>query len=97
MKKLDHLIEQRDKERAEELKRMDERIAQQEAEDRKYDDFTPRTLENYKKAVFNYLTQKSKLSTTVAKNLMKNTDLVFETYLKDGWTVSEAATDLMIG
>lgn len=53
------------------------------------------TLEDYKQQVYDYLTTKLKVSTTVAKNRMKEYENLFQWYLDDGWTVPMMATAVL--
>ena len=57
------------------------------------------TLEDYKQQVYDYLTTKLKVSTTVAKNRMKEYDdfleVFLEVFLEEKYPVSAAATAMM--
>ena len=53
------------------------------------------TLEDYKQQVYDYLMTKLKVSTTVAKNRMKEYDDFLEVFLKEKYPVSAAATAMM--
>lgn len=53
------------------------------------------TLEDYKQQVYDYLTTKLKVSTTVAKNRMKEYDDFLEVFLEEKYRVSAAATAMM--
>lgn len=53
------------------------------------------TLEDYKQQVYDYLTTKLKVSTTVAKNRMKEYDDFLEVLLEEKYPVSAAATAMM--
>ena len=53
------------------------------------------TLEDYKQQVYDYLTTKLKVSTTVAKNRMKEYDDFLEVFLEEKYPVSAAATAMM--
>ena len=53
------------------------------------------TLEDYKQQVYDYLTTKLKVSTTVAKNRMKEYDDFLEEFLEEKYPVSAAATAMM--
>ena len=53
------------------------------------------TLEDYKQQVYDYLTTKLKVSTTVAKNRMKEYDDFLEVFLEEKCPVSAAATAMM--
>ena len=50
------------------------------------------TLEDYKQQVYDYLTTKLKVSTTLAKNRMKEYDDFLEVFLEEKYPVSAAAT-----
>ena len=52
-------------------------------------------LEDYKQQVYDYLTMKLKVSTTVAKNRMKEYDDFLEVFLEEKYPVSAAATAMM--
>jgi hypothetical protein len=53
------------------------------------------TLEDYKQQVYDYLTTKLKVSTTLAKNRMKEYDDFLEEFLEEKYPVSAAATAMM--
>ena len=53
------------------------------------------TLEDYKQQVYDYLTTKLKVSTTLAKNRMKSYDDFLEEFLEEKFPVSAAATAIM--
>ena len=53
------------------------------------------TLEDYKQQVYDYLTTKLRVSTTVAKNRMKEYDDFLEVFLGEKYPVSAAATAMM--
>ena len=53
------------------------------------------TLEDYKQQVYDYLTTKLKVSTTVAKNRMKEYDDFLEVFLEEKYPVSAVATAMM--
>ena len=53
------------------------------------------TLEDYKQQVYDYLTTKLKVSTTVAKNRMKEYDDFLKEFLEEKYPVSAAATAMM--
>ena len=53
------------------------------------------TLEDYKQQVYDYLTTKLKVSTTVAKNRMKEYDDFLEVFLEEKYPVPAAATAMM--
>ena len=53
------------------------------------------TLEDYKQQVYDYLMTKLKVSTTVAKNRMKEYDDFLEVFLEEKYPVSAAATAMM--
>ena len=53
------------------------------------------TLEDYKQQVYDYLTTKLRVSTTVAKNRMKEYDDFLEVFLEEKYPVSAAATAMM--
>ena len=53
------------------------------------------TLEDYKQQVYDYLTTKLKVSTTLAKNRMKEYDDFLEVFLEEKYPVSAAATAMM--
>ena len=53
------------------------------------------TLEDYKQQVYDYLTTKLRVSTTVAENLMKSYDDFLEVFLEEKYPVSAAATVMM--
>ena len=53
------------------------------------------TLEDYKQQVYDYLTTKLGVSTTVAKNRMKSYDDFLEEFLEEKYPVSAAATAMM--
>ena len=53
------------------------------------------TLEDYKHQVYDYLTTKLKVSTTLAKNRMKEYDDFLEVFLEEKYPVSAAATAMM--
>ena len=53
------------------------------------------TLEDYKQQVYDYLTTKLKVSTTLAKNRMKDYDDFLEVFLEEKYPVSAAATAMM--
>ena len=53
------------------------------------------TLEDYKQQVYDYLTTKLKVSTTLAKNRMKEYDDFLEVFLEEGWTVPMMATAVL--
>lgn len=53
------------------------------------------TLEDYKQQVYDYLTTKLKVSTTLAKNRMKEYDDFLEVFLEEKYPVSAAATAIM--
>ena len=53
------------------------------------------TLEDYKQQVYDYLTMKLGVSTTVAKNRMKSYDDFLEEFLEEKYPVSAAATAMM--
>ena len=53
------------------------------------------TLEDYKQQVYDYLTTKLGVSTTVAKNRMKSYDDFLEEFLEEKFPVSAAATAIM--
>ena len=53
------------------------------------------TLEDYKQQVYDYLTTKLKVSTTLAKNQMKEYDDFLEEFLEEKYPVSAAATAMM--
>ena len=55
------------------------------------------TLEDYKQQVYDYLTTKLKVSTTLAKNRMKEYDDFLEVFLEEKYPVSAAATAIMYG
>ena len=55
------------------------------------------TLEDYKQQVYDYLTMKLGVSTTVAKNRMKSYDDFLEVFLEEKYPVSAAATAIMYG
>ena len=55
------------------------------------------TLEDYKQQVYDYLTMKLGVSTTVAKNRMKSYDDFLEEFLEEKYPVSAAATAIMYG
>ena len=58
---------------------------------------TKEDLEEYKKAVYEWLTEKIKVSETVAKSRMKNYETFFEEYLEEHWSVSAVATAILHG
>ena len=53
------------------------------------------TLEDYKQQVYDYLTTKLGVSTTVAENRMKSYDDFLEMFLEEKYPVSAAATAMM--
>ena len=53
------------------------------------------TLEDYKQQVYDYLTTKLRVSTTVAGNRMKSYDDFLEVFLEEKYPVSAAATAMM--
>ena len=53
------------------------------------------TLEAYTQQVYDYLTTKLKVSTTLAKNRMKEYDDFLEVFLEEKYPVSAAATAMM--
>ena len=53
------------------------------------------TLEDYKQQVYDYLTTKLRVSTTVAENRMKSYDDFLEVFLEEKYPVSAAATAMM--
>ena len=53
------------------------------------------TLEDYKQQVYDYLTTKLKVSTTLAKNRMKEYDDFLKEFLEEKYPVSAAATAMM--
>ena len=53
------------------------------------------TLEDYKQQVYDYLTTKLKVSTTVVKNRMKEYDDFLEVFWEEKYPVSAAATAMM--
>lgn len=53
------------------------------------------TLEDYKQQVYDYLTTKLKVSSTLAKNRMKEYDDFLEVFLEEKYPVSAAATAMM--
>ena len=53
------------------------------------------TLEDYKQQVYDYLTTKLKVSTTVAKNRMEEYDDCLEVFLEEKYPVSATATAMM--
>ena len=53
------------------------------------------TLEDYKQQVYDYLTTKLGVSTTVAENRMKSYDDFLEVFLEEKYPVSAAATAMM--
>ena len=53
------------------------------------------TLEDYKQQVYDYLTTKLKVSTTLAKNRMKEYDDFLEVFLEEKYPVSASATAMM--
>ena len=53
------------------------------------------TLEDYKQQVYDYLTTKLKVTTTLAKNRMKEYDDFLEVFLEEKYPVSAAATAMM--
>ena len=53
------------------------------------------TLEDYKQQVYDYLTTKLKVSTTLAKNRMKEYDDFLKVFLEEKYPVSAAATAMM--
>ena len=53
------------------------------------------TLEDYEQQVYDYLTTKLKVSTTLAKNRMKEYDDFLEVFLEEKYPVSAAATAMM--
>ena len=53
------------------------------------------TLEDYKQQVYDYLTTKLKVSTTLAKNRMKEYEDFLEVFLEEKYPVSAAATAMM--
>ena len=53
------------------------------------------TLEDYKQQVYDYLTTKLKVSTTVAKNRIKEYDDFLEVFFEEKYPVSAAATAMM--
>ena len=53
------------------------------------------TLEDYKQQVYDYLTTKLKVSTTVAKNRMNEYGDLLEVFLEEKYPVSAAATAMM--
>ena len=55
------------------------------------------TLEDYKQQAYDYLTTKLKVSTTLAKNRMKEYDDFLEVFLEEKYPVSAAATAIMYG
>ena len=55
------------------------------------------TLEDYKQQVYDYLTMKLGVSTTVAKNRMESYDDFLEEFLEEKYPVSAAATAIMYG
>ena len=57
--------------------------------------YCPMTLEDYKQQVYDYLTTKLKVSTTLAKNRMKEYDDFLEVFLEEKYPVSAAATAMM--
>ena len=56
---------------------------------------TKEDLEEYKKEVYDYLTQQLKVPTTAAKNRVKNYKAFFKDYLENNWGVSATATTMM--
>ncbi len=58
---------------------------------------TKEDLEEYKKAVYEWLTEKIKISEKAAKSRMNDYDVWFEEYLENHWNVSAAATAIMYG
>ena len=52
-------------------------------------------LEDYKQQVYDYLTTKLRVSTTVAENRMKSYDDFLEVFLEEKYPVSAAATAMM--
>lgn len=52
-------------------------------------------LENYKKEVYNYLTQQFELSTETATELMKDYDKLLAGFWEDKLEVAVAATGMM--
>lgn len=56
---------------------------------------TKEDLEEYKKAVYEWLTEKIKVSEEVAKSRIKDYELFFEGYLEDHWSVSAVATAIL--
>ena len=53
------------------------------------------TLEDYKQQVYDYLTTKLRVSTTVVENRMKSYDDFLEVFLEEKYPVSAAATAMM--
>ena len=53
------------------------------------------TLEDYKQQVYDYLTTKLRVPTTVAENRMKSYDDFLEEFLEEKYPVSAAATAMM--
>ena len=53
------------------------------------------TLEDYKQQVYDYLTTKLGVSTTVVENRMKSYDDFLEVFLEEKYPVSAAATAMM--
>lgn len=56
---------------------------------------TKEDLEEYKKAVYEWLTEKMEVSEEVAKSRMKNYENFFEEYLEDNWSACTAATAIL--
>lgn len=56
----------------------------------------PKSLEDYKSAVYNYLTQKLGISAEVARSRMDAYE-PFDEYWNDRWEVSATATAIMFG
>lgn len=56
---------------------------------------TKEDLEEYKKAVYEWLTEKIKVSEEVAKSGIKDYELFFEEYLEDHWSACTAATAIL--
>ena len=58
---------------------------------------TEEDLEEYKKAVYEWLTEKIKVSRAVAESGMKDYEICFEQYLEEHWSVSAVATAILHG
>ena len=57
----------------------------------------PKSLEAYKSAVYDYLTQKLGVSTAVAQSRMNDYEELFDEYWESKLPVSEAAPVVMLG